>query len=193
MKDNEPIDSTLTIANDEVTCLTGEIVRNGEAINWRYWASRLNILPSQAAKLAHCIDPIKWPSNEFAQGPLPEDLRKNIQRLEEWLTDRLESMPLIELVRNLGPESSPFCMKQVCPNAISPSSKNEDRYGWKTSAQVIADKLRKEHPSLSKDQICEKTREEMLSRHNSGEPRMTGRGGKVPQASTIASKEGIKW
>lgn len=103
-----------TIANDETTCLVVEQERNGEPIDWNYWATRLDILPLQAAKLVHLIDPIKWrDDNTFAQGALPEDLSAKIQSLSERLEKRKQSWMLSELKDELGGLSTPYRIRQV--------------------------------------------------------------------------------
>lgn len=73
------------------------------------------------------------------------------------------------------------------------NSRDNDPYGWKKNAQAIADDLRQNSPELSKKQVCEKVHKQMVARHGAGEAGMTGRGGKIPSASTIESRDGINW
>ncbi|GEM_PF-4345688 len=56
---------------------------------------------------------------------------------------------------------------------------------WQANARQIAEKIHKEKPSLNLEQIAIKTHKEMTDRNNKGEQGMTGRGGKIPCASTI--------
>lgn len=56
---------------------------------------------------------------------------------------------------------------------------------WKASARQIGERIHKEKPKLNAEKIAEKTHDEMTARKANGEPGMTGRGGKVPSASTI--------
>lgn len=103
-----------TIAGDESTCDAAELVRNGEPIQWaEYWLNRQEITSLQAAKLAHCIDPIKWPDNQCKQGQTPEALRIKIQRCAESLAERNQTWTLAALVEALGKDAAPHGMKQA--------------------------------------------------------------------------------
>lgn len=95
-----------------ITCAVAEQVRNGGPLDWQYWANRLEIAPQQAAKLAHCIDPIKWPDDEHAQGPFNDTLRLEIQRKAEWLAERNQGWTLLALVEALG-DTAPHAMQQA--------------------------------------------------------------------------------
>lgn len=88
--------------------LLSEIVSNGEPINWGYWVGLSNITPEQAAKLAHCIDPISWPGNEYAQGVIPKILLEKVNRLIQWLECRSQNWSLADLVGALGKNNAPF-------------------------------------------------------------------------------------
>jgi hypothetical protein len=101
-----------SIAEDEVICDCAEQVRNGQPINWQYWQGIKAITPLQGAKLAHCIDPIKWPHDHHAQGPFLPDLREKIERLSVWLADKGEKWTLEKLVKVLG-RNAPFNMREV--------------------------------------------------------------------------------
>lgn len=103
-----------TIASDEITCDTAERVRNGELIQWdEYWLNRQEITPQQAAKLAHCIDPIKWPSDQCKQGQISDALRIKIQRCAERLAERNNTWTLAALVEAIGKDAAPYGMKQA--------------------------------------------------------------------------------
>ena len=56
---------------------------------------------------------------------------------------------------------------------------------WKANARQIGKRIHKEKPSLSIEQIAQKTHTEMTKRKNEGEDGMTGRGGRIPSASSI--------
>jgi len=135
---------TLEIYNDEATCEAAERIYNGKPINWEYWSGRINISPKQAAKLAHCINPIRWPDNVIAQGPLSEELRIKIQSLSELLAERDQSWALINLIAYLG-ELAPYRMKLVRSLAeateITLSAKRKQeagRYTLKEAANALA-------------------------------------------------------
>lgn len=100
------------LAENESNCSVAEQVRNGEPINWPYWLGRKSITPAQAAKLAHCIDPIKWPDEVHKQGLFRPELRERIQRLTEWLADKNPKWTLASLVEVLG-GYAPFTMREA--------------------------------------------------------------------------------
>jgi len=107
------VDDTQTIANDEGVAGLAELIYNGEPIDWEYWANRQTITPQQAARLAGCIDPIRWPGDQFKQGQMPDELRIKIQRLSEWLNERNQAWTLSSLVKALGVGLAPVLMKQA--------------------------------------------------------------------------------
>jgi hypothetical protein len=107
------VDETQTIANDEDVAGVAELVRNGTPIDWQYWADRQNITAQQAARLAHCIDPMRWPDDQFKQGQMPDELRIKIQRLSEWLDEREQKWSLQTMMDALGEGASPFLMKEA--------------------------------------------------------------------------------
>jgi hypothetical protein len=83
---------------------------NGEPIDWNYWASMGNFTHVEAARLAYCIDPIKWPGTECAQGPFKEHVHHQIARLERWLESHSQSWTLVKLVDFLGKNFAPAGM-----------------------------------------------------------------------------------
>lgn len=60
---------------------------------------------------------------------------------------------------------------------------NDNR--WKAKARKIAEGLLPKYEKLSLDQIAEKVRSEMVDRNKLGETGLTGRGGRIPGASSI--------
>lgn len=56
---------------------------------------------------------------------------------------------------------------------------------WKANARQIGERMHKEKPNLTVEKIAEKTHIEMTKRKNEGEDGMTGRGGRIPSASSI--------
>lgn len=106
------------MTREEISSLA-EIVHNGEPINWVYWAQLPNIEPSQAAKLAHHIDPKSWPKEdkwtekekkEYSEVKL---LLQKIDRLEQWLDGYAQLWTLSDLVTALGDDVAPFGMVQA--------------------------------------------------------------------------------
>ncbi|MBM4181529.1 MAG: hypothetical protein FJ209_08275 [Betaproteobacteria bacterium] len=102
-----------TVANDPDVAGVAELVYTGEPINWDYWAGRHNISPDQAARLAYCIDPIRWPDEQHAQGAWSDDLRVKVCALTEWLAERRPSWTLDGLVVALGDSFAPHTMNQA--------------------------------------------------------------------------------
>src|SRR5579862_6343043 len=117
--DNEDTKLELTPQNDEVAALAFELVRNGSPIDWQYW-SNAHISHAQAAQLAHSIDPRKWDRANYAEGPLPDDLRQRIARLELWLGTNWEFpwLDLAHLVRLLGDDFATWTLKQAAAPQI---------------------------------------------------------------------------
>ncbi len=94
------------ISEDEMHGALAEQVRNGEPIDFAYWCQRQAITASQAAKLVHGIDPIKWPENRHKQGVMLDELSQKIQRMTEWLGERSASWTLTALVDALDKDAS---------------------------------------------------------------------------------------
>jgi hypothetical protein len=80
----------------------------------------------------------------------------------------------------VGQRTLPKDDKQAPPRAYDP-----DLYGWKHKAREIGKRLASSHKKLSLDQIADMVRKEMSERHNGGERSMTGRGNRIPAASSI--------
>lgn len=138
-----------TVANDNDAAGVAEIVRNGEPINWGYWASRHTFSPEDAARLAHCIDPIRWPDEQHAQGAWSDDLRVKVRALTAWLAERRPAWTLAELVRALGDSFAPHTMKEAAgpmldavlaagDAQLSEKKRQEGRYTLEEAAQVLA-------------------------------------------------------
>lgn len=101
-----------TLTREEISH-TSEFVHNNEFIDWDYWADLTNITPTQAARLAKHINPIKWPDYKYYQGDLPDDLRHEIALLTQWLESRAQLWTLVDLVAALGEDAAPFDMIQA--------------------------------------------------------------------------------
>jgi hypothetical protein len=126
--------------------LIGEILYNGDPIDWSYWADRTDISPRQAAILAHGIDPILWPDGSFRTGKWPENLRIRIQRLYEWLKDRADSYTFLSLHLALGEDYAPEGMNQIAESmrpAMYEQQEEEKRkagrYTLEDAAKLIAE------------------------------------------------------
>lgn len=133
-KDKKPKTSAgQDIGNDELVCAVAEEVRNGEPVDWKYWTDRLKITPMEAAKLGHCIDPLKWPDGKHAQGAFNDALRYEIERKSEWLAERNPYWTLAALVAVLG-DTAPHAMKQ----AVWPAAKVEGKRQGATKQEAIA-------------------------------------------------------
>lgn len=102
-----------TIAADETICAFAEQVRNGAPVDWPYWAARLKITPHEAAKLAHCIDPVRWLGTSFAQGTIDTELQIRISKCSAMLDDQSHVWTLQRLVEYLGDAGAPFGMKRA--------------------------------------------------------------------------------
>jgi len=71
------------------------------------------------------------------------------------------------------------------PKQEAPSKKPQPESAWIPKAKEIGAELSKKFPRLSLEQISAKVGEEMRKRHEAGELGMTGRGGRIPSASSI--------
>jgi hypothetical protein len=100
-----------TVANDELTCAFAEEAYNGESIDWQLWLVMQNITPTQAAKLVFCIDPIKWPSNDYEQGKIPNHLRIKIEQCSQFLAGQSNEWTVAEIVKTIGIDAVPYAMK----------------------------------------------------------------------------------
>jgi hypothetical protein len=108
---NQLPDKPDTVATDEMTCAFSEAVHNGVPIDWAYWCERTEITPHQAAKLFYCIDPILWPDDRIESGPIPNDLRIKLQRLEQRLAEVKSRWTLADLAETLGATAVPLSMQ----------------------------------------------------------------------------------
>ncbi|MHB9102046.1 MAG: hypothetical protein ACYC2E_11075 [Sulfuricella sp.] len=111
-KNNQSTKKPVYIGDNADLCATAELVHNGGPIDWRYWSARREITPQEAAKLAHCIDPIQWPDDQHAQGPILNDLHIKIQRLAALLAERNQKWTLIDLAAMLG-NNAPLFMREI--------------------------------------------------------------------------------
>lgn len=150
-----------TVANDVDTAEVAEIVRNGEAINWLYWASRHDISPNHAARLAHCIDPIRWPEEKHAQGEWSDDLREKVLRLTGWLAERRTSWTLAQLVGSLGEQFAPYTMKQsiwmqlaVADQQAEEKKQKAGRYTLEEAAQLLGEEADEHSDSFLKKLVA---------------------------------------
>jgi hypothetical protein len=108
----EPEWVEVPFATDPAQQDAAELIRNGGHIDWNYWAARKKITADQAARLAHFIDPIAWPADEYAQGPIPTTLRIRVERCAGWLAERGASFDLPGLVALLG-DNAPLAMREM--------------------------------------------------------------------------------
>jgi len=91
-----------------------EYVYNGESIDWDYWASLTNITPAQGARLAHHIDPIKYPADRYNKDEeIPKEFQIKISKLEQWLASISPQWTLDKLANALGLDSLPFDMAEA--------------------------------------------------------------------------------
>ena len=79
-----------------------ERVFNKKPIDWNYWAKLNNITPHQAAKLANRIDPLVWEYDKCELGDIPEDVRVNIRKMEQALSNEQAIWNLKDLRTFLG-------------------------------------------------------------------------------------------
>jgi hypothetical protein len=126
----------------EMASLVLEKMTNGECIDWMYWAWLSNITPEQCAKLYYRIDPNTWPDNNYKNGELVGEFKKDIQRLCQLLEGYSERWTLTELVSFLGGhgsylENTPFGMIDVFQNINLSESQNIERL------KVILEKMPK--------------------------------------------------
>lgn len=161
------------------------------------------------------IRPKDWEGKYRMGGKEGHRYISNLQPMAQWMVERIRSGYLLDkphislYVSDVGtmeeevtisdPEQitldAIFIMREELlriTNTENHCFAGGDPYGWKASAQKICDELRERYPDLKKEKICGLIHEEMLKKHEDGEPNMTGRT-RVPKATTIGSKEGIKW
>jgi hypothetical protein len=112
----------------EETSQITEFVQNDDFIDWESWADLNNITPAQAARLAHHVDPLRYPDFRYSQGGIKCDMPTEMRREIEFLTQRLESRSrlwkLTDLVIFLGEDVAPFGMVQAAklkPNTVTVS------------------------------------------------------------------------
>lgn len=77
---------------------------------------------------------------------------------------------------------------ESCNNvdALEPvNALNESKIQWQTTAREIGISLRKQFPHQNQERIAEKVHKEMRSLHESNQPDVTGKGGRVPSAESI--------
>ena len=103
-------------SDNRVDCATFELLSNGKEIDWDFWNKVAKIRPHQAAKLKHCIDPIKWEHDAYAGGKIPKKMIEDIKRVTQLLEGRADFLTLAGLVEFLG-EEAPFNMKAAVSRA----------------------------------------------------------------------------
>lgn len=143
-----PREDEADITVDELDAAVGEILYNGEEIDWDYWAGRQKITARQAAILAYGIDPIKWPDGEFKWGAWPQRLREKIQRLYEWLADRNDTYTLQQLVAALGDDFASSLMKEA---ALASSPSAPEPAANEIKKKALVEKYRQQWPSAESD------------------------------------------
>lgn len=87
---------------------------------------------------------------------------------------------LVELAKQGGTSSSGVTLSKNAARDNKPSIND-----WRSNARNFGQKYSKSHRSLNLEKIADKVHAEMVSRHKSGEPGMTGRSDKVPSAASI--------
>jgi hypothetical protein len=116
-----------------------EFVHNGECIDWNDWVYLSNITPYQAARLAYCIDPIKWDGNQFSGGgkseAIPKDLTKRLLWWEQWLANIQSNWSITDLIAELG-DDAPTGMVEAVPLLLRPSKRH-----CKPSQRALANTL----------------------------------------------------
>lgn len=106
---------------DEIVYLMGELIYNGDFVDWKYWAKRSDISCAHAAKLCFVIDPIKWKRWAFAQGEIPEHLREKIEKLAAYLAERSKTWSLASLASEHG-DAAPLGMRNAAAITDSESA-----------------------------------------------------------------------
>lgn len=123
------VESQNTVAHDPTVCAVAENIRNGSEIEWLYWRARRAISPEEGARLAYCFDPIRWPADEWAQGPIPTVKRVAVKQLAAWLKERNAQWTLHTLAEALGPDMAPFAMKLAVQESATRDD-SRDPLGW---------------------------------------------------------------
>ena len=116
----------------EETSVVNEIRINEEPIDWAAWARSPEILPLDAAKLAHHINPLKWRDYKTSLGELSNEQHCSIDSLANWLNGYSPRWTLSELVHVLGNGAYaiqlPYGMRQaVKPNPPETLMRKEAR------------------------------------------------------------------
>ena len=178
--------------------------------DWSIWKHMQEVGQSQACALAMSIDPDSLELNSEHVGYAiyslsgrfeSEEISQQFSKLErllkahrfrgryftlngkadvlldefaEWCVEIDQDIPH-ELKAMAKPKTQPV---EAVEPATEQNKQNNDNY-WRVLARKIGIKIHKENPRLSLDQIAKKTHEQLVSQN------ITGRGNKVPSASTI--------
>lgn len=128
----------LTFQNDESVAGAGELIRNGEHINWKYW-QQVNPTPAQAARLACFFDPMKWPGDVYAQGPIPDDVRTRIAQLTQFIEQScpFPAINLAHLVTLLG-DSASWTMREAARPAFAAIEEQRQQIQRQEAARMQA-------------------------------------------------------
>lgn len=159
--------------NDEYISSTIELIRNGELINWDYW-SAVQIDAHSGARLAHGIDPIRWPADHHAQGHMQPELNRKIRRLELWLTSNGPAkFDLIQLAHMLGDFAQPRLretanrLEMRRASATPPCDQAPQRDKLSPSENAGADRwTREQRAALLRDHDGGMTQQRLADRHN---------------------------
>lgn len=114
-----PQNAPQNVSTDADTCAIAEMVMNGGPIVWDLWAHRTKIAPSDAAKLIFCIDPIRWPGSDCAQGAIDNELTYKIAMRAALLGDRSSHWSLSSLVDFLGDQDAPAGMQEAVRRSLA--------------------------------------------------------------------------
>ena len=114
--------------------LMPEIVHNGEPINWDIWYRMPSISPDEAAKLLFCIDPFKWEGDQYAQGPIPDELLRKLKYCREFLSRKNAEWTFARLAEELPgdlPEGMLAALRPAEPPAqVSKKSGGDGQEHW---------------------------------------------------------------
>jgi hypothetical protein len=131
-------------------------ISNGKAINWNYWGNR-EFSSFQAPRLVNYIDPIEWAENDYKQGKIPDDLLKEMKRLEEWLNQKSQTWKFDTLIPALAEYSAiadssinpPFGMVEVKENTLIADAVVDDgRTGYQSRDDDFRKWISDEKPDL---------------------------------------------
>ncbi len=169
-------EDTATLYLDRINAVPGCFTPRYAVVALAEGINRRNI---DALVTAGCItlhDPITYaPTNEI-RGALVD---------KDEVVDMIMSGKHVPLLN----ETKAAPMVQTAPTpkveAVTVKPPTAQIEAWHTEAWKIGERIYKNKPSLNIEQIADKVNLEMSERNAKKEPNMTGRGGKVPSASSI--------